>query len=138
MYMSLYILSSNYICRILFQLVRLCVGSDSDTYQTNYDGNCFYIAMLNGIKSKEKYNNKYITRYIVENTMLLFVYISMLQMIFFWSKSFELEIIQCYIMELYFLSEYMVCCIFFKIWKIKLFHTLRIYLNIYLTLPYLL
>ena len=117
--MSLYSLSSNYICMILLQLVRLCVGSDSDPYQTNCDGNCFYVSMLNGISSKEKYHNTYVTWYIVENTMLLFVYISMLHIIFFWSKSFELEILQCYIMELYFLSKYMVCCIFSKVWKIK-------------------
>ena len=114
--MSLYILSSSYICMTPFQILRICVGSDSDPYQNNYDGNCFYCAMLNGIKSKEKHHNKY---------MLLFVHISMFRVIYFLSKSFQLEIIQCYIMELCFLSEYMVCCIFSKVWKIKTFSYIR-------------
>ena len=69
------------------------------------EGNCFYIAMLNGIKSKLKHHNTYITWYIVENTMLLIVYISMLHVIYFWSKSFELEIIQCYIMSYIFFKN---------------------------------
>ena len=55
---------------IMFQIVRICVWSVFDPYQGNYDHNCFYNAMLNGIQSKEKHHNKYIR----------FVYISVIQM----------------------------------------------------------